>query len=217
MTSDEMNPQVSTIPNTMSTTKQQSRHPCLTYTEWLEDLLGCFEEIRATGPDRWQFRCPAHPDTNPSGSLVNVGDKVLIKCWAGCSAREICEAMGRSLRDLFYRPYPNKHNHCSKNPNLRQSTFLFTKAWNWRETCAELELAIQVKRERHEAILTATYGLDINQLTPEQFDEVMTYVGQAYSWLDCCERLDDTLYLLQGTLRDEEQQAERKKQNRINQ
>ena len=113
--------------------------------------------------------------------------------------------MGRSLRDLFYRPYPNKDNHCSKNPSLRQSPSFSTKAWNWRSQCAELERTIQAKRERHEAILTATHGLDINRLTPEQFDEVMSYVGNAYDWLECCEQLDETLFDLQQTLRAEEE------------
>jgi hypothetical protein len=77
--------------------------------------------------------------------------------------------------------------------------------WNWRSQCAEVERLIQWKREQAEAILQATHGLDVNSLTADEFDEVMNYVGRAYSWLERCERLDEMLFDLQQTLQAEEQ------------
>ena len=63
---------------------------------------------------------------------------------------------------------------------------------------------IQAKREDKEAILQATHGLDVNSLTADEFDEVMNYVGNAYAWLAQYEQLDETLFDLQQTLRQEE-------------
>ena len=86
--------------------------------------------------------------------------------------------------------------------------------WNWRRQCAALERVIQAAREQAEGILVSTCGLDINELPPDEFDEVMQYVGRAYDWLARCERLDETLYQLQATFRAEErlkQQAKKRK------
>jgi hypothetical protein len=49
--------------------------------------------------------CPAHDDTNPSLSLTEKDGRVLIYCHAGCSYREICDALGIGMletdRDLM--------------------------------------------------------------------------------------------------------------------
>ncbi len=160
--------------------------------------------------------CPAHDDRHPSLVVKETDDRLLIHCWAGCRTTDVLAAMGLDYPDLFLESRTTKRTR--RVPGKRQPEPILHDDWDWRKTCAELERTIQAKREHHEAILAATHGLNIHQLTPEQFDEVMTYVGQAYSWLDCCERLDDTVCLLQGTLRDEEEQAEcSKKRNGMNQ
>jgi hypothetical protein len=42
----------------------------------------------------WLMCCPAHPDKNPSCTIAD-GDngKLLVKCWAGCDARDILAAL----------------------------------------------------------------------------------------------------------------------------
>ncbi len=87
--------------------------------------------------------------------------------------------------------------------------------WDWRSQCAELERAIQAKREWAEGILAATRGFDINTVTIAEFDELMTYVGNAYGWLERCEQLDDSLFLLQGALRLAEQQTQGVKARKV--
>lgn len=53
-------------------------------------------------------RCPAHQDKNPSLSLSeNSQGKILLNCFAGCSAQAICEAIGVSIKDLFNEPPSN--------------------------------------------------------------------------------------------------------------
>ncbi len=50
-------------------------------------------------------RCPAHDDRSPSLAIsVGVDGRVLLRCFAGCSALEIVTAMGLRLSDLFERP-----------------------------------------------------------------------------------------------------------------
>ena len=53
----------------------------------------------------WQ--CPSHPDNDPSLS-VSEGDngRVLINCFAGCSANQVMESLGLGMRQLFH-PHSN--------------------------------------------------------------------------------------------------------------
>lgn len=68
----------------------------------IDSLLGCLDRVRKTGPDRWQACCPAHDDRGPSLSLRLTDDgRVLVHCFAGCSAHEVVSAVGMSLSDLF--------------------------------------------------------------------------------------------------------------------
>lgn len=55
-----------------------------------------------TGEGGWTARCPAHPDREASLSVGQGDDgRVLLKCFAGCSAEEIVAAIGLAMADLF--------------------------------------------------------------------------------------------------------------------
>ena len=57
---------------------------------------------RKTGAGRWQARCPAHDDRNPSLSITAKGNgDVLIHCHAGCDVEDVVAAVGLTLADLF--------------------------------------------------------------------------------------------------------------------
>jgi len=50
--------------------------------------------------DKWS--CPAHNDPNPSLSVHEAADgKVLLKCFAGCTAEAVVDALGLKMADLF--------------------------------------------------------------------------------------------------------------------
>lgn len=67
----------------------------------LEHLLARLEGVRRSGAG-YTARCPAHDDRSPSLSMCEGGDgRVLLRCFAGCSAREIVTALGLGMRDLF--------------------------------------------------------------------------------------------------------------------
>ncbi|OFC40480.1 hypothetical protein BAE30_16550 [Acidithiobacillus caldus] len=71
-------------------------------TRPIEKLLPLLDRARQTAPDKWIALCPAHDDKRPSLSIREADDgKILLKCWTGCSAAEIVNALGLSLADLF--------------------------------------------------------------------------------------------------------------------
>jgi len=50
----------------------------------------------------WQAKCPAHEDRNPSLSISEgAGGKVLLKCFANCTHKEVLSALGLTEKDLF--------------------------------------------------------------------------------------------------------------------
>ena len=67
----------------------------------LENLLARLDKVRQSGSE-WQALCPAHDDKNPSLSIKEGDDGVLlVKCHTGCTARDIVAAVGLGLGDLF--------------------------------------------------------------------------------------------------------------------
>jgi len=66
-----------------------------------DNLIHCLDGMRETGHNRWIARCPAHEDRSPSLAVREVDDRVLVHCFAGCSADEIVSAAGLEISDLF--------------------------------------------------------------------------------------------------------------------
>ncbi|MBI5758810.1 MAG: DUF3987 domain-containing protein [Planctomycetales bacterium] len=64
------------------------------------NLLGRLRQVAKVG-DGWKACCPAHEDHNPSLSITEASDRVLIRCFAGCSPQAVVEAVGMSMSDLF--------------------------------------------------------------------------------------------------------------------
>lgn len=73
------------------------------YSE-VHPLLARLEGVRASHGDlRWMALCPAHADSVASLSLRLNGNKLLVHCFAGCTAEEVVAAAGLTMRDLFPR------------------------------------------------------------------------------------------------------------------
>lgn len=66
-----------------------------------EHVLGRLEDLRLESEKNAKALCPAHDDRNPSLSIKADDDKLLLKCFAGCSTEEVVAALGLELRDLF--------------------------------------------------------------------------------------------------------------------
>lgn len=64
-------------------------------------LLQRLDKVRKTGKG-WTARCPAHEDKTASLSIAQGDDgRVLLHCFAGCSAIDVIGAIGLSVADLF--------------------------------------------------------------------------------------------------------------------
>ncbi|MCH8079871.1 MAG: DNA primase [Proteobacteria bacterium] len=66
-----------------------------------EKIITQLDGVKTTGQDRWIARCPSHEDRSPSLAIREVDDRLLLHCFAGCSANEIVSAVGLDLSDLF--------------------------------------------------------------------------------------------------------------------
>ncbi|MBQ3414094.1 MAG: hypothetical protein IJH39_01830 [Clostridia bacterium] len=65
-----------------------------------EEILERLECVSGDYP-QYMARCPAHNDNRPSLSLRDLKDKTLINCFAGCEAKDIMNAIGLELKDLY--------------------------------------------------------------------------------------------------------------------
>lgn len=66
-------------------------------------VVGRLDGVRRSGKG-WIAKCPAHEDRTAS-LAVTVGEdsRVLLHCFAGCTAHEVLAALGMQLADLFVR------------------------------------------------------------------------------------------------------------------
>lgn len=73
-------------------------------------LLSKLHKVKHTSNNRWLACCPAHPDKRPSLAVRELDDgRVLIHCFANCSAEEVLHAVGLEFDSL----YPEKLiGHC---------------------------------------------------------------------------------------------------------
>ena len=62
----------------------------------LSSIATGLKKVRWHGEYKFSACCPAHDDRNPSLSVNDSNEKILVHCWAGCSQ----EAVIGALRDL---------------------------------------------------------------------------------------------------------------------
>lgn len=68
----------------------------------IDKLLPRLDRVHQRAPGQLSARCPAHEDRGPSLSIKVLDDgKLLLRCFAGCSASEVVGAVGLDLADLF--------------------------------------------------------------------------------------------------------------------
>jgi archaellum biogenesis ATPase FlaH len=66
-----------------------------------DEIIQHFPGRRVKIKDGFNVICPAHDDRNPSLSITNGGDKVLVKCHAGCATEDVLKTKGLLLKDLY--------------------------------------------------------------------------------------------------------------------
>ena len=66
----------------------------------LESILSRLRGVRREGKG-WKALCPAHADKNPSLSISEENNRVLLHCFAGCPTESVSAALGIQVQDLF--------------------------------------------------------------------------------------------------------------------
>lgn len=67
----------------------------------IQVFLSRLSKVRKNGKD-YVACCPAHKDKSPSLTIAERDDgRILLHCFAGCSAHEVVEAVGMELKDLM--------------------------------------------------------------------------------------------------------------------
>jgi putative DNA primase/helicase len=75
----------------------------------VERVLGALRErgveAKPSGPGKWQAKCPAHDDDNPSLSISEGQDgRAILHCFSGCPVESVVAALGLAMPDLFNDP-----------------------------------------------------------------------------------------------------------------
>ncbi|HMJ09612.1 MAG TPA: AAA family ATPase, partial [Pyrinomonadaceae bacterium] len=81
----------------------------------LREVVSRFEGAKKTG-NGFVARCPAHQDNHQSLSLAESDGRILMNCFAGCTAAAIVSCVGLQWKDLF-------DSRISKSPRSVSTTF----------------------------------------------------------------------------------------------
>lgn len=97
----------------------------------LDSFLSRLDGVKHGSGKQYTAKCPAHDDKHSSLSITEGTDgKILLKCFAGCSAEQIVSSLGLKLSDLFAEPlkpqyntqYSNKYNkQCNTQYNTQHT------------------------------------------------------------------------------------------------
>jgi hypothetical protein len=128
--------------------------------------------------------CPAHADGSPSMSACEGDDgRILLHCFAGCTAEEICSALGVSVKDLFPGGRPPRRSHLPR-PSPEH-------ALDFRLQLHALDL-----RLRAESIIAAGTGVNVDEWSESDRDEAIQYIAFATADNERADVLDDVAFTL---------------------
>ena len=80
-----------------------------------KEIGAALNNSRKIADGKWIACCPAHDDKNPSLSITQTHDKVLVHCFAGCEQRDVLQAL--TELGLWNKQSQNGHSE----PNERYS------------------------------------------------------------------------------------------------
>ncbi len=143
------------------------------YDSPIDAVLHRLDRVKSTGSGKWQALCPAHDDKRPSLSIREADDhRVLLKCWSGCSAQAVTEALGLSLADLFPGDRRSLHQH---------GTEPMRKPFDYRDALVGIAHEATVARLIVEAVNDGqemdAESLDRLALAEERIDDALRAAG----------------------------------------
>lgn len=98
----------------------------------LNEFLSHLDKVSQRG-EQYTALCPSHDDKNPSLAITEKDNKILLKCWSGCTSQDITSALGLELKDLF--------TDSGLNPQERQQ---YAKRMTARQILEDLEIEIHI-------------------------------------------------------------------------
>ena len=67
----------------------------------VDEFLTRLTKVQKSGPGKWRARCPAHESNSPSLAISEKNGTILLRCFVGCSAEDVCGAVGVEMFELF--------------------------------------------------------------------------------------------------------------------
>jgi len=173
-----------------------------------EEVTAKVEKFRDRGGGKGTSRCPAHPDTNPSLSLLDVGDRTLLHCFAGCSPQAICSALDIEVSDLFVEPKTRK-SRLSKPAAPRAVTRISSHETPkmLREYAHKLLALADRYDHSSSTVLERARNMNIDEWTPEDLDWALRMVDRGLNTRRLVSALDDLAYNLKSCAMEREQPA----------
>ena len=83
--------------------EKKMNHDNLSECSGVDNLLSRLKGVKG-GNSQYTALCPAHEDRQNSLSIGLRGDKILLRCHAGCATEQIISIIGLTMRDLFLEP-----------------------------------------------------------------------------------------------------------------
>jgi len=166
----------------------------------IDEFLALVETPRPIGPGKFQGPCPSHHDKHPSFNITEGGQGILVKCWAGCSVEDICQALGIQVRDLFY--------DSDSAPSPRQTILPRPKRLDWRKMSHDLEFASESHWLRAESIFKAARQINLDTLNDQELDEAWQCLGMEFHSLRVSDNLANTAFQIRCNGLDGERRVE---------
>ena len=133
------------------------------------ELLLRLDAVRSRGIGKWSARCPAHQDKNPSLSIGEESDRILLHCFALCEKRDIVAALGLTMADLFFdMATPHGHRPAPKPVKVDYAALAF-----------RFELAALDRRLRAKRVKEAIDCLPVSELSVIIQPRITTAIGRA--------------------------------------
>jgi hypothetical protein len=67
-------------------------------------ILERLKKVQRTAPGKWRACCPAHDSAGRSLAIADRDGRVLIHCFAGCTADAVLSSVGLTFGDLYDKP-----------------------------------------------------------------------------------------------------------------
>ncbi len=86
----------------------------------LPDIANGLNKVRWQGDYKFSACCPAHDDNHPSLSVSDIGGKILLKCFAGCTQEQVIGALrDRGLWHTAPRDQLARRKRCELKKDVR--------------------------------------------------------------------------------------------------